>query len=74
MGSAGSVPAEFESEARGIAVMLIVLTTLAIISRLISRSFQRAKIGIDDYLVVLGYVSKIKLGNRDMLREHSYSI
>jgi hypothetical protein len=62
MGSAGSVPADFEAEARGIALMLIVLTTLTIISRLISRSVQHAKLSTDDYLVVLGYVSRMRLG------------
>jgi hypothetical protein len=57
MGSAGSRPADYESEARGITVMLIVLTTVAIISRLISRSLQRVKVSADDYLMYIGYVS-----------------
>lgn len=58
MGSASSVPANYEKEARGITVMLIVLTTVGIISRMLSRSLQRANISVDDYLVVLSYVCK----------------
>lgn len=73
MGSAGSKPADFESEARGIAVMLIVLTTVAIISRLISRYFQPVKIGTDDYVVALGYVSKLRSADWGVLTERSCS-
>ncbi|KAF2728641.1 hypothetical protein EJ04DRAFT_516464 [Polyplosphaeria fusca] len=61
MGSAGSKPADYESEARGITVMLIVLTTVAIASRLTARYFQPVRTGSDDYAVVLGYLLNLGL-------------
>lgn len=56
MGSASSVPAVYEKEARGITLMLVVLTTVAVASRMLSRRLQRAKTSLDDYLVVVAYV------------------
>jgi hypothetical protein len=56
MGSAGSVPAVYDDPARRVTILFIVLTTLAIISRGISRHLQRAKLGIDDVLVYVAYV------------------
>lgn len=57
MGNAGSVPADYSDAARGITVLFIVLTTIAIISRVLSRSIQRVDYNIDDILIYFGYVS-----------------
>ncbi|TVY15592.1 hypothetical protein LARI1_G004613 [Lachnellula arida] len=56
MGNAGSVPADYTGPARGITSMLIALTTVAVISRTISRYIQRARFSGDDALLWIAYV------------------
>ncbi|KAF2688529.1 hypothetical protein K458DRAFT_330926 [Lentithecium fluviatile CBS 122367] len=60
MGNAGSVPATYDAPARGITVMLVVLTTLSMLSRTVSRRLQGASFGIDDGCVIIAYI--INLG------------
>jgi hypothetical protein len=57
MGNAGSVPAVYDEPARGITVLLLVLTTVCVIARMSSRSLQGLKLGIDDFMTLLAFVS-----------------
>ncbi|KAF2012096.1 hypothetical protein BU24DRAFT_495173 [Aaosphaeria arxii CBS 175.79] len=61
MGSASSVPADYEEPARGITAFLIVLTTVGIFARLIARRIQRAERSVDDYLAALAYLANLGL-------------
>ncbi|TGO61970.1 hypothetical protein BCON_0023g00280 [Botryotinia convoluta] len=59
MGNAGSVPADYSDSARGITILFIVLTTIAIISRTLSRTIQKVHYNIDDILINIGYVTNL---------------
>ncbi|EPE31713.1 hypothetical protein GLAREA_12469 [Glarea lozoyensis ATCC 20868] len=61
MGSAHSVPADFTQPARGITVALLVITSIGIICRILSRRIQRASLGLDDILVYIAFVNEHSL-------------
>jgi hypothetical protein len=56
MGSNTSIPAKYDSQANGCLSGFIVLTTIAIIARGVSRRLLKAPFGADDALAYLAYV------------------
>jgi len=50
MGTAHSVPADFSSAVNGLTITFLVLTTIALIPRVLSRLTQGLTHGIDDYM------------------------
>jgi hypothetical protein len=56
MGSNTSIPAKYDAQAYGCLSAFIVLTTVAIIARGVSRRMLKAPFGADDALAYLAYV------------------
>ncbi|KAL1597931.1 hypothetical protein SLS60_008419 [Paraconiothyrium brasiliense] len=57
MGSNSSIPAKYDSQANGCLSAFLVLTTIAIIARGVSRGVSKAAFGADDALAYLAYVT-----------------
>ena len=56
MGSNTSIPAKYDVQANGCLSAFIVLTTVAIVARGVSRRILKAPFGADDALAYLAYV------------------
>ncbi|KAF2012234.1 hypothetical protein BU24DRAFT_272779 [Aaosphaeria arxii CBS 175.79] len=61
MGANSSVPAVYNAPAYGILSLDVVLTTSAVIGRLLSRRVMKARPSVDDYLAYLAYAANIGL-------------
>ena len=59
-----------QPEAVGSIIVMLVLATLAVVLRLLSRKISAARFGIDDYLIVLALVSHDQSRSYETLAEH----
>jgi hypothetical protein len=59
MGANGSIPAVYDAPAYAILTLDIVLTTGAVVGRIVSRKWMKAELATDDYFTYAAYVGSL---------------